>query len=344
MRRFREEPELEQVAYFNGPAPADPVLDHPRVVRRSIGDAPVRGLTWQERRLPAAAASDRLDVFFSPAYACPLRLRVPRVTTVHDLSFFSWPEDTGTFEGLRRRLLVAASVRASARLLVDCDFGRRELVARFPDAAPRVTVVPLGSDDDLVPGPPRDEARRALGVAGPRILSVGSIFNRRRLPVLLEALAQVRRTGLDATLDVVGDNRTSPLVDFPLLARTLGVEDAVSFHGFLPEDDLARRYAAADVFVFLSEYEGFGLPVLEAMRRGLPVVTSTRPSLGELFAGAAMLVNPTDADALAAGLGYLLRSPRQREDLAERGRERASRFSWRACAEQTLAVLGAAAR
>ncbi len=343
MRRFAEHHDVEQVAYFNGQAPLDSVLDHPRVVRRPIGSAAARGLVWQERRLPAAAASDRLDVFFSPAYSCPLRLCVPRVTTIHDLSFFSWPDDMSLLEGLRRRLLVAASVRASRRLIVDCDFGRRELLGRFPDAAGRVAAIPLGLDDDLPPAPDRAEARRTLQVDGPRVLSVGSIFNRRRLPVLLEAIARLRRAGTPVRLDVVGENRTSPAVDHRLLAASNGVEAAVALLGFQTESELALRYAAADVFVFLSEYEGFGLPVLEAMVRGLPVVTSTRPSLGELFQGAALLVEPSDAGAVATALGHLLASPRLREDLVARGRERAGQFSWAAAAAQTLAVLREAA-
>lgn len=303
----------------------------------------MRGLVWQERRLPAAARADRLGVFFAPAYSCPLGLDVPRVTTVHDLSFFSCPEDMGVFEALRRRLLVSASVGVSRRLIVDCGFGRRELLALFPDAALRVATIPLGPDDDLPPAPARDEARRRLDVRGLRLLSVGSIFNRRRLPVLLDALARLRRSGLPASLDVVGDNRTTPRCDFASLARELGVGDAVRLLGFVSEQELAQRYAAADAFVFLSEYEGFGLPVLEAMVRGVPVVTSTRPCLGELFAGAAALVDPGDAGALAAALRHVLTSPLLREDLIARGRERARRFSWAEAAERTLGVLREAA-
>jgi glycosyltransferase involved in cell wall biosynthesis len=282
-------------------------------------------------------------VFFAPAYSCPLRLEVPRVTSVHDLSFFAWPDDMSAFEGLRRRLLVAAGVRASARLIVDCDFGRRELQARFPDVAGRVAAIPLGPDDDLPAPPSREAARRELAVAGPRVLSVGSIFNRRRLPVLLDAFGRLRRSGVPASLDVVGDNRTSPRLDLPALVRAAGLAHAVSLLGFVPDDELVLRYAAADVFVFLSEYEGFGLPVLEAMVRGLPVVTSTRPSLGELFAGAAALVNPTDAEAVAATLRGLLTDARAREELVARGRERARQFSWARTAERTLEVLREAA-
>ncbi|HET7292091.1 MAG TPA: glycosyltransferase family 1 protein [Vicinamibacteria bacterium] len=343
LRRWRERDDLELVAYFNGSAAPDPVVDHPRVTRRILGERPARGLVWQELRLPRAAAQDRLDVFFAPAYACPARLGVPRVTTVHDLSFFSWPEDTSLREGLRRRLLVSASVRASARLLVVSDFGRRELVSHFPDAADRVHAIPLGPDDDLPSPPSREQARRLLAVDSPRVLTVGSIFNRRRLPVLLDAVARLRRAGAPVTLDVVGDNRTSPRLDLARVLREMGLVRSVTLHGFVTDEELALRYAAADAFVFLSEYEGFGLPVLEAMRRGLPVVTSTRPSLGELFAGAAALVDPADAAAVAAALGRLLSDSGEREELIARAGRHARRFSWAETAERTLAVLREAA-
>ncbi len=313
------------------------------MTRRALGDGASRGLAWQELRLPRAAERDRLDVFFAPAYSCPLRLRVPRVTSVHDLSFFSWPDDMSPFEGLRRRLLVAASARASARLVVDCDFGRRELLARFPDVAGRVAAIPLGPDDDLPAPPPREAARRQLGIDGLRVLTVGSIFNRRRFPVLLDAMGRVRRSGVPASLDVVGDNRTAPRLDLPRAVQQAGLSDAVSLLGFVSDDELVLRYAAADAFVFLSEYEGFGLPVLEAMVRGLPVVTSTRPSLGELFAGAALLVDPSDAVAVARALRRLFTEPGVRDALLARGSARARQFSWTQTAERTLAVLREAA-
>src|SRR5262245_55481180 len=157
----------------------------------------MRGVRWQQRMLPAAAATDGLDVFFAPAYTCPLTLRVPRVTMVHDLSFFSLPHELGVLDGAKRRTLVRASVRESVRVLAQSDFTRRELAAYFPEAAARVRVVPLGPDDDLPPGPSRAEARSRLGRPGPLVLTVGSIFNRRCLPELLRATAHLVRRDWD---------------------------------------------------------------------------------------------------------------------------------------------------
>ena len=329
--------------YFNGAAPDDPVLAAAAVVKRPVGGG-VRGLWWQERLLPPAARADGIDVFFSPAYVCPLGLAVPRVTAVHDLSFFALPRDFTVRDGLRRRTLVAASVRASRAVLACSEFTRREIAARFPEAAERTVHVPLGGDDDLPPPPPRDVARAALGVTGPLLLAVGAIFNRRCLPDLLRAVARLARRWPEIVLEVVGEDRTHPPLDLPGLVHGLGLERNVRLSGFVGETALAARYAAADVAVLLSEYEGFGLPALEAMARGVPVVTSVEPSLGEIFAEAAVLVDPHDPLDVAAAVGRILDEPALRDVLVARGHALAARYSWAETARRTAEVLAAAAR
>ena len=343
MREWTRGGDDRLVAYFNGPAPYDAVLDHPRILKRPLGAAPIRGVRWQEGPLPPAVRADGVDVFFAPAYSCPLSLDVPRVTTVHDMSFFSLPDDFGLVDGMRRRALVAASIGVSRRLLAVSDFTRREIAAHFPAAAHRIVVTPHGADDDLLPPPSRGEARARLGSRGPMVLTVGSILNRRCLPVLFHAAARLRRSWPDLTLEVVGENRTHPHLDLPALARRTGLDGAARVSGFVDEAALADRYAAADAFVFLSEYEGFGLPVLEAMARGVPVVTARSPALGEVFAEAALLVDPRDTPAVADALDRVLRDAKLRADLVARGRALAARHSWSRCAQLTRAALEEAA-
>jgi glycosyltransferase involved in cell wall biosynthesis len=332
------------LAYFNGAAPADPVLRDPRITVRVLGEEPQRGWLWQERRLAPAVLADRVDVLFCPAYTCPLSARVPRVTTVHDLSFFALPGDFTLRDGFRRRTLVAASIRASARIMAVSDFTRREITARFPDRADRVVCAPEGPDDDLPPPPERAAARGRLGASGPLVLTVGAIFGRRCVPTLLQATALLAHEWPGLRLDVVGENRAHPPLDLPGQVRRLGLEGRVRLSGFVSEDELADRYAVADVAVFLSEYEGFGLPALEAMARGVPVVTSTRPALSEIFGPAALTVDPRDASAVAAAVGQVLRSPALREDLIARGHALASRYTWEEAARLTREALQAAAR
>jgi glycosyltransferase involved in cell wall biosynthesis len=339
------------VAYFSGPDPVDPALDPLRVRRRPLGPLTSAGdVDWQERLLPPAAEHDGLDVFFSPAYTCPLRLRIPRVTAVHDLSYFSYPQDFSFLHAWKRRFLVARSLHASRRILACSAFTRRELASRFPALADRVVHVPLGPDDDLPAPPSRDEARQRLGVTGPFVLTVGSLFNRRCLPELLRAVSLLRshehgHEGLKGiVLDVVGDNRTHPRLDLAGLVLRLGLGAHVRLSGFVDEAGLADRYAAADAAVFLSEYEGFGLPALEAASRGVPLVVSDRPSLSELFGEAALVVDPRNEGQIAEALRRILGDPMLRNRLVDHGWALASRHSWTRTAALTRLAFVAAAR
>ncbi len=332
------------LVYFNGPPPEDLVLDHTAVESRPVGDGRARGLVWLERMLPPVARADRPDVFFSPAYVCPLSLRTPRVTMVHDLSFFFQPQDFSFWDGLRRRLLVSLSMRASRAVLTNSDFTRREIARRFPSIAERVTLAPLGPDDDLPVPPPREEARRRLGLLGPFVITVGSVLNRRCLPELLRAMARLARRHPGLILDVVGDNRTHPQLDLPALVTSLGLTDRVRLSGFVDEAGLADRYAAADAAVFLSEYEGFGLPALEAASRGVPLVVSRSPSLGEIFEDAALLVESRDESAVARAVDRVLAEPETRERLVSMGHGLAARYSWKSTAKLTRDACLQAAR
>jgi glycosyltransferase involved in cell wall biosynthesis len=172
---------------------------------------------------------------------------------------------------------------------------------------------------------------------------VGTIFNRRCLPDLLRAAARLAHRWPGLAVEVVGDDRTHPPLDFPGLIRRLGLEARVRLSGFVGDAALADRYAAADVAVLLSEYEGFGLPALEAMARGVPVVTSVEPSLGEIFADGALLVDPHDVAAIAQAVDRVLSDSGLRDDLVRRGRTLAARYSWAEAARRTADVLAEAA-
>ena len=328
--------------FVKGKAPIVEIPD-PRVEVCELPGDSMRGLAWQELRLAPAAERAGLDVFFAPAYWCPLRLKVPRVTTVHDLSFRSVPHDFAPVEALRWRLLVGLSVRVSRRILVVSAFSERELLTWHPEAAGRVVHIPHGADDATGSLPGRAEARRAIDVHGPLIVSVGAIFNRRRLPELLAAVSFLRRSRPGLTLAVIGENRTHPPIAFDAMLRQLGLENNVRLMGFVSEEQLATYYAAADVVAYLSDYEGFGLPVLEAMTRGVPVVTGDRPSVSELFGEAASLIDPQSPAAIARALEGVLSDAALRERRIANGRALARRFSWSRAAEATRSALARAA-
>ena len=329
----------ELFVYFNGPPALDPVVEHPRVHKRPLGDGAARGLVWQEWILPQAARADAIDVFFSPAYSCPLRLERPRVTAVHDLSFFAYPQDFTLLDATRRRALVAASLRASRRVAVCSDFTARELARLFPDLAERAVHIPLAADEELPEAPPRAQARAELGVSGPLLLSVGAILNRRCLPELLRAVVRLRDRHPGLVLDVVGLNRTHPRLDLEATVAELGLGAHVRLSGFVEDQGLALRYSAADAFVALSEYEGFGLPALEAAARGLPLVVGRAPSQGEIFHEAALLVDSRDEADVARALDRVLGDAAMRARLVAAGRALVARHSWAETARLTREAL-----
>lgn len=341
LRRFAVHDAHRFVVYSVEPV-ALPVVSAAIECRVLPGGHPLR---WEQRTLPAAAAADRVDVLLSPAYSCPIFCDVPRVTAIHDLSFFALPGEFGFAHGLRRRVMARASARVSKAILACSEFTRGEVRRHLGEAAAAKTeVVLLGPDDDLPPGPPRAESRASLHLAEDEtyVVTVGTILRRRNVGALVRGLASLRATHPRVRLGIVGDNRSHPFEDITVLARVRNVGDRVSITGFVSDADVARHYAAADIAVFLSEYEGFGLPALEAMARGLPTIVANRGSLNEISGPGALVVEP-EAEAVADALRRLLEAPPLRAALRTRGEERARSFSWERTAAETLRVLEAAA-
>jgi glycosyltransferase involved in cell wall biosynthesis len=258
------------------------------------------------------------DVLHCPTYRGPLRSAVPVVVTVHDLAVFRHPEAFNRWTRTYSPRVVPRVLAAASRIIAVSEFTRRELVEllRVPDE--KIRVVPNGVDDDFTPdGPAAD---------GEYILAVGTLEPRKNLARLVEA---VRGNGIE--LRVVG-------------ARGWGnVEiggNGVRWLGEVTDAELARQYRGALCVAYPSLYEGFGIPVLEAMACGSPVVTSRATAMEEVAAGAAVLVDPNDPAELAAGIE---RASAQRAELVPRGLERAREFRWDAVADATVAVYREAA-
>ena len=301
------------------------------------------GTAWEQRTLPRAAADDPLDVFFAPAYTAPLQLRCPLALTIHDLSYFAHPEWFGWREGVRRRLLTRLSARRAQVVLTDTQFSRDEIQTHLGLPASRIAVIPLGAGLPAV----LTRARAQAADAGPAsrqrvVLFVGSVFNRRRVPDLIAAFRLVAGRMPDARLEIIGENRTFPPQDLDALARASGAGDRIRIRSYVPEDELADAFAKASAFAFLSEYEGFGLPPLEALAAGIPPVVLDTPVAREVCGAAACYVAPGDIAGTADALVNLLGTGSARARVLAEAPAVLSRYSWPATARLTMEALVAA--
>ena len=312
-----------------------------RIEPRTVPGTP--GFWWEQTALARAADADGLDVYFGPGYSIPLRLAAPAVVTLHDISFAVHPEWFGWREGARRRWLARRAASRAATVVTVSAFARAEIIREFDIEPARVAVVYDGVE---TPGtaPVSPNGRATAPTERPAIvLFVGSIFNRRHLPTLIEAFARVVRQCPDTRLAIVGADRTRPAQDLAGRADAAGVADRVDLCGHLPEAELAALYRRARVFAFLSEYEGFGMTPLEALAAGVPAVVGDTEVAREVCGDAVRFVPVDDASAVALEIARLLDDDALRADLLARGSARLERFTWQRTATETLSVLERAA-
>jgi glycosyltransferase involved in cell wall biosynthesis len=289
-----------------------------------------RGTWWEQTHLRRAVRSDPPDVFFAGAYTAPLALGVPLAVTIHDLSFAARPEWFRPREGARRRLLTRQAARAADVVFTDSEFSRGEILARLSVAADRVRVIPPG-----VTRRPPGGARRE-----PLVLFVGSIFNRRRLPTLITAFAAATATRPDATLVIAGADRSYPALDLAGLSAEAGVAARVDIKPYVSEAELESLYARAAVFVFLSEYEGFGLTPLEALSAGTPIVVLDTPIAREVYGDAAWYVaQDHDVRGATSAIRTLLEDPSSAAPMLAAAPGLLARYSWDTAAADTLAAI-----
>jgi glycosyltransferase involved in cell wall biosynthesis len=303
-------------------------LDSRRFPTRVVRGTP--GSWWEQVLLPKVAAADHLDVFFAPGYTAPLLQKVPLVVAIHDVSFAAHPEWFSTREGIRRRWLSRRSARKARAIITISEFSRRELIDRFGVPASQIHVIPPG----VKPSARADAPRSA-----PRVLFVGSIFNRRHVPDLIRAFGAIARHHPDASLDIIGDNRTYPHQDVARAITSEGLDGRVRWRNYVGDEELGALYGSARAFAFLSEYEGLGLTPLEALAAGVPPVMLDTPVARETCGDAALYVGVGDIPGTTRALEQALFDERTRHAILKAAPSVVSRFNWSRAARETLTVL-----
>ena len=306
---------------------------------RTVRVAPA---TWWARlgwALGRAAARERVDVLHTQ-YAAPLGYRGPLVITVHDLGFLHVPESFPRALRLGLRVLVPRSMARAARVITDSEFARRDIVARYSVRPEKIVVIPLAADARFRPLAAAESAPvlARYGLRPGFVFSQGRLNRRKNLERLLLAYARLRSGGAPDAPLVIGGKPDYGVDQVLRRAKLSGDASGVRFVGLIPDADLPAFYSAAGCFVYPSLFEGFGLPLLEAMACATPVVTSDRTALPELVGDAGLLIDPESVDALAAAIARVLGDAALARELGARGLERSRRFSWREAARRTSQV------
>jgi glycosyltransferase involved in cell wall biosynthesis len=309
---------------------------------------------WTHARLSWELMRDPPDLLFVPSHVLPLVHPMRSVVTVHDLGYHYYPEAHTLTQNVYLRWSTRHNARNAIRVLADSEATRRDLVSFYRIREEKVRVVYPGRDETLAPVSDQGLLERVYarhGVTGPYLLYVGTLHPRKNLVRLVQAFANFLRTGdLGATdpapsLQLVLAGQKGWLYEeIYAQVRKLDLVGHVVFTGYVPDADLPSLLSGALAFVFPSLYEGFGLPVLEAMACGVPVVCSDASSLPEVAGQAALLADPLDIDAWTEALGRVAVDQDLRRTLRERGLEQVQRFSWRQTAQETLQVLEEAGR
>jgi glycosyltransferase involved in cell wall biosynthesis len=323
--------------------PEAPATDEP-MARGKLRFLPAGGATarpalriaWEQTVLPRRVGRVHPDLLHGMAYALPAGWSGPSVVSVYDLSFLRFP---GAFNAANRIYLGAATraaVRRAKRVLTISDFTRRDIVRLLNVPEERVEVIHPAAEERFRALPIEEVAafRRAHDLPEVYIFAFGTLEPRKNLVGLLHAYARLAEPRPPLIVGGGSGWRVSPIFD---TVSQLGLDKQVTFLGFVPEDELPLWYNAARLFAFPSLYEGFGLPVLEAMACGTPVITSNAASLPEVGGKAVALVAPQDADQLAREMQRVLDDAQLRREMSAAGRIQATRFSWRAMADETAA-------
>ncbi len=298
-------------------------------------------LVWDYFSLPRAVVQQHIDVFWTPSYIVPFPIRCKSVATVHDLAYLTMPRSYEPLDVLYMRLAMPGSFRRANSLICVSEHTRRELMRLFPFVQEKATVIYHGISPRYRERPSAETMGQVLAkysLTRPYIFYAGSISPRKGLGFLLQAFAVLKRhRGIPQRLVLTG-GWTWGQGNLRHLIESLELKDQVSILGHVQAEDMPALYRMADLFVYPSLYEGFGLPVLEAMACECPVVSTCLTSLPEVCGEAALMVDPRAVKEFADAIEYALADPQTRTRLKQKGTERAAQFTWEATADKTLQV------
>jgi glycosyltransferase involved in cell wall biosynthesis len=298
---------------------------------------PLVRIVWEQLVQPFVLWQEKIDLLHSMAFVTPLLSPCPSVITIYDLSFIIFPQSFEYLKRLYLTLLTRPSARKARRIITISESTKRDTVRLLGVSSEKVDIVYCGVDKAFHPLPEREVAsfRQKRGLPERIMLFVGTIEPRKNVARLIEAYSRLRDGQVKL---VIGGARGWLYEEVFARVEELDLTGDVLFPGYIPPDELPLWYNAAELFVYPSLYEGFGLPPLEAMACGTPVITSNVSSLPEVVGEAGLTVDPMDIEGLAESMNQVLDDGALRQTMRERGLARAGHFSWARAARETVEV------
>ncbi len=308
------------------------------------GARALKGLAWSHGYFPHLLRTGKFDLLHSPSFVVPFRCPCPSVATIFDVSFLIFPEHFERRWRTYMKLIMPSVLRSVSAVICISENAKQDLLKFYKVSPDKVHVVYCGIDHaQFHPGALLDQQwAQSVGLHKDYVLHVGLLSQRKNIPTLLRAVAALRAQGRfeDLQLVLAGPDLSvlTGATEIYDTIRDQGLGEVVVLAGFVPDECMPGLYAQARLLAMPSIYEGFGLPVLESMASGVPVVASNTSSLPEITAGAAILAPPQDEHAWAEGIAEILENPAKAEDLRRKGLARAQQFSWQRAGEETVAV------
>ncbi len=307
--------------------------------RVHIPESRLARLLWEQLRLPRAAEKRTCDLIHAPAYLAPLSSRVPIVLTVYDLQALLHPDLCTPLNRINYRMMLPRSIRSAQGIITPSTSVARDIARLFPSSSERTTVIPLGINPAfrIIDSDKQAPVLKRHDIAEPFILFAGNMAPNKNLTALVRAFAIMKRSGALAHKLVLAGRNKYQHRRIQRCIRNEGLSEEVICTGYVPESDLVALYNAADVFLFPSLYEGFGLPPLEAMACGTPVVCSDINGLNDTAGSAAMSADPRDPAAIAQAIRTLLADRHLHSEMTKKGLTHAKSFTWENARLQTEA-------
>lgn len=301
---------------------------------------------WTHVRLSWEMLTSSPDILFVPAHVLPVVHPMRTVVTIHDLGYLYHKDAHRTVDWCYLHLSTMYNARAATRIIADSEATKRDLIEKYSISPEKIVTVYLAHDEHFKPVENEGEVNAVLDryrIDEEYFLALGTLQPRKNLMGAIAAFATAKRVhSIKHKLVIAGKPGWLAEAIYKK-ARSLGIENDVVFTGYVADKDLPALLTAATALVFTSLYEGFGLPALEAMACGTPVIASDVSSLPEVVGDAGVLVDPQDTVAISTAMARLAADQRLRAELSVKGLQRSKLFSWKKCAEETLEVIRQAA-